>query len=88
MGESVWVEVARLVDGVELVDFLQAQGLAARLAETGDHWEIEVCYARDERDRLRTDVWGALTTWLAEREPQLVPIAVDEDAYALAPSGD
>jgi hypothetical protein len=85
VGASIRLEVARDVDAEELRAALQARGFEARaLADSG---ELEVRYARDEADRLATDLVAALEAWIGANELPLIP-ARGEGVLALRPPAD
>ena len=85
MGASIRLEVARDIDADELRAALEAYGFDARAV--ADSGELEVRYARDEADRLATDVVAALEAWIGANELPLVP-ARGEGVLALRPPGD
>jgi len=91
MGEAIRVEVARPVDGQELIHFFEERGLAGELVLAEDGWEVDVGYARKERARLEEEVWQAIGEWLAECDVPLVLTDVDHEGgrdYALRPPGE
>ncbi len=88
MTEAIHVQVAREVDGVELVGFLETHGLAGELVRANDHFEVEVGYGPAEQERLQAQVWDTITSWLAESGRPLVPTAIGEREYALTPPGE
>ncbi len=85
MGASIRVDVARDVDTEDLRAALEQHGFDARPVEGSG--ELEVRYARDEADRLSTDVVAALEVWVSEKELPLVPTRGD-GVLALRPPGD
>lgn len=88
MAEAVRFELAREVDGKDLVEFLRAGGFAAELVPIDDRFEVDVAYRNDEHARLQADAWKAVESWLAEREPMLVPTPVGGDLYVLSPPAE
>ena len=82
------VELPCAREAESLVEFLGEHGLAASLASSDDHCEIEVQYAVDPDVRLRQDFESALALWLATNEEPLVPTAGREREYVLRPPGD
>ena len=85
MSATIRVEIARDVDADDLRAALEEHGFEALGgAESG---ELEVRYARDEADRLATDLAAALEVWIGEKELPLVPTRGD-GVLALRPPGD
>ena len=84
MAETIEVRLARACDGEGLIETLALHGF---VAERGDG-TIEVRYARDESERLASDVCHALEAWIAEQRLPLVPTACDDQTIALRPPGD
>jgi hypothetical protein len=85
VGASIRVEVARDVDADDLRAALEEHGFVAHSLEASG--ELEVRYARDEADRLATDLVAALEVWIGEKELPLVPTRGD-GVLALRPPGD
>ena len=86
---SMRIELASSPEGPELLDFLRGRGLDGEIVAADERLvALEVGYARGEAERLQSDVWSALRTWLAERDSPLVPAAVGEDLCVLRPPGE
>lgn len=85
MSCSMRIELPGPSEGEALLAFLRGRGLEGRSVNEG---ELEVGYAEEEADRLRTDVWCALRAWVAEHESPLVPVSASDDLCVLRPPGE
>ena len=88
MTTPIHVELPRVCDGVELVEFVAARGLVGSVVCTNDHCEIEIRDALDPDERLRREFEAALRSWLAQHEPPLIPASSPERGYVLRPPAD
>jgi hypothetical protein len=88
MSATVHLELARACDGRDLLEFLVRRGLAGELVRSGDHWDVEIGYARREQERLAEEVDRALRAWLAERDSPLVPTRLEGAGYVLSPPAE
>ena len=87
MAESIRIGLAKESDTSELSSFLGERGFEVRRTANGEI-VIEVSRRAAPAAALDTDVWDAMTSWLAATERPLVPSVVGEHAYALAPPGE
>jgi hypothetical protein len=85
MSCSMRIELPGPREGEELLAFLRGHGLEGRVVSDA---ELEVGYARGEAERLRSEVWSALRTWLAEQERPLVPATLGDNRCILRPPGE
>jgi hypothetical protein len=88
MAGTVHVTLAGPAVSSELVSVFSARGLAVTVAEEGGCSELEVCYAADPDERLRSDVKGALRDWLAGAHTALVLSESGDRDYVLRPAGE
>jgi len=87
MTTPIHIELPSLCDGTALVAFLATRGLVGSVVSANDHCEIEIRDARDS-DELRREFEAALGSWLAQREPPLIPASSPERGYVLRPPAD
>ena len=87
MGESIRVELARDSDSTELTSFLAGRGFVVQRAWNGQT-ALDVSRSSTQAMSLGTEVWDALTSWLAVSGKPLVPSIVGEHEYALTPPGE
>jgi hypothetical protein len=83
MGDTVQVEVTRIVELKEVLDALRARGLDPQVVEDGDRLGVEVpC---DDAMRGCDDVYAEVETWIAESGSPLVPMKLDQETIFLRP---
>jgi hypothetical protein len=84
MGDTVQVEVTRIIELKEVVDALRARGLDPQIVEDASHLGIEIpC---DDLARAREDVYVELETWIAESGSPLIPMKLDDGTIFLRPA--
>ena len=88
MAGTVHVTLAGPAVSSGLVSVFSARGLAVAVSEGGECCELEVSYAADPDERLRSDVMGALRDWLAEAHTPLVLSEAGDRGYVLRPAGE
>jgi hypothetical protein len=81
----VRIEFPSSPDGEELLAFLRERGLDGRVV---NEIALDVGYAQEESERLRSDIRAALRTWLAEHGSPLVPEDVGTNRCVLRPQGE
>lgn len=85
MAATIHVDLARAVDGSDLVEALTARGLAGELVEADERLSVRVSAADADAERLRSDVSRVLDAWCCERRLPLIPTALGEGGYVLRP---
>jgi hypothetical protein len=88
MAGTVHVTLAGPAVSSELVSAFSARGLAVAVSEGRECSELEVSYAADPDERLRSDVKCALRDWLAEAHTPLVLSEAGDRDYVLRPAGE
>ena len=87
MVESIRIELARASDYTELSSFLGDCGFAVRRTGNGET-ALDVSRFAASGEPLGSEVWDALTSWLATSARPLVPTLVGDHRYALTPIGE
>ena len=83
MGETVQVEVTRIIELKQVVDALRSRGLDPKIVEDASRLGIDIpC---DDLARAREDVYAELGTWIAESGSPLIPMKLDDGTIFLRP---
>lgn len=88
MGEPIRVDVAREDDLADVARYLAARGFTVSTVHTEHEVALDVTGSAPGHETLESQVWDALTAWLAVTSCPLVPRAVTEREYALTPPGE
>ncbi len=73
------VELTRDGDGPALVQALAEHGLEGELVDGGDHLTVQV------EDCDEAELAHAIEDWIAAQDLPLVPVRLDDCAYAVSP---
>ena len=85
MPEAIRVQLARTVEGRDLLESLAARGLAGRLVEEEGGLAVLVSDGGGDAERLRREVLHALDAWVGESGLPLVPTSLGDEGCALRP---
>jgi hypothetical protein len=88
MTQPIRIELDKGPDRDALVEFLKSRGLRCASVATSDGCRIDVDYATDPSERLRTEVSNALHSWLAEHDRPLIVTDLGAHSFVLRPPGD
>jgi hypothetical protein len=88
MSEPIRVDVSRDEDLADVARYLAARGFTVSTVHTEREVALDVTGSAPGHRSLESEVWDALTAWLAVTRCPLVPRAVREREYALTPPGE
>lgn len=88
MSEAIRVDVAREDNLRDVARYLAARGFTVAHVRAEREVALDVTGPASGRESLESEVWNALTAWLAISSCPLVPRALTQREYALTPPGE